>query len=113
MLIRLHPHDLFDEIRKYKSKCKYSDCLHINETGCEVLKNIDNIDHTRYESYLEFVKEAFEYKEKIKYNGRKTETHNKFHNDKSVVKISEKKRHGARNTQKQRIYRELDEHENE
>lgn len=104
---------LFDDIYKYKHKCKYSDCLHINETGCEVLKNIDNIDHSRYESYLEFVKEAFEYKEKIKYNGRKTETHNKFHNDKSVVKISEKKRHGARNTQKQRIYRELDEHEDE
>jgi len=104
---------LFDEIHQYKSKCKYSDCLHINETGCEVLKNIDNIDHTRYESYLEFVKEAFEYKEKIKYNGKKKETHNKFHNDKSVVKISEKKRHGARNTQKQKIYKELDKHEDE
>ena len=62
---------------------------------------------------IQTVKEAFEYKEKIKYNGRKTETHNKFHNEKSVVKISEKKRHGARNTQKQRIYRELDEHEDE
>lgn len=104
---------LFDEIYKYKSKCKYSDCLHINETGCEVLKNIDNIDHTRYESYLEFVKEAFEYKEKVKYNGKKIETHNKFYNDKSIVKISDKKRQGGRNTQKQRIYRELDEHEDE
>lgn len=104
---------LFDEIHKYKNKCKYSDCLHINETGCEVLKNIDDIDHTRYESYLEFVKEAFEYKEKVKYHGKKIETHNKFHNSKSVVKISEKKRQGSRNTQKQKIYKELDQNADE
>lgn len=104
---------LFDEIYKYKNKCKYSDCLHINESGCEVLKNIENIDHTRYESYLEFVKEAFEYKEKIKYNGKKVETHNKFQNNKSMVKISDKKRLGGRNTQRQKLYKELDEHENE
>ena len=104
---------LFDEIYKYKHKCKYSDCLHINETGCEVLKNIDNIDHTRYESYLNFVKEAFEYKEKVKYNGKKTETHNKLHNDKQIVKISEKKRQGGRNTQRQKLYKELDTDANE
>ena len=104
---------LFDEIYQYKDKCKYSDCLHINETGCEVLKNIDNIDYSRYESYLEFVKEAFEYKERIKYNGLKTETHKKYHNEKSIVKISDKKRQGGRNTQKQKLYREFDEHGNE
>ena len=104
---------LFDEIYKYKNKCKYSDCLHINETGCEVLKNIDNIDHTRYESYQNFVKEAFEYKEKVKYNGKKTETYNKLHNNKSVVKISQKKRQGGRNTQKQKLYREFENNENE
>lgn len=104
---------LFDEIRKYKSMCKFSDCLHINEAGCEVIKNIENIDSTRYESYLAFVKEAFEYKEKVKYNGVKSESHKKFHNEKSVVKISEKKRRLSRNTQKQKIYRELDENDNE
>ena len=100
---------LFDEIRQYKNQCKYSDCLHINETGCEVLKHLEEIDATRYESYLAFITEAFEYKEKVKYSGVKRETHNKFHNDKMIVKISEKKRMGARNTQKQRIYKEYDE----
>ena len=104
---------LFDEIHQYKSKCKYSDCLHVNEIGCEVLKNIEHIDSSRYESYLEFVKEAFEYKEKIKYNGIKTETHNKINNNKSIVKINEKKRQGSRNTQKQKLYKEFDEHEYE
>lgn len=102
---------LFDEIRQFKSGCKYSDCLHINEDGCEVLKHLEEIDSTRYESYLAFVTEAFEYKERIKYSGVKRETHNKFHNDKMVVKINEKKRHGARNTQKQRIYKEYGENE--
>jgi ribosome biogenesis GTPase len=99
---------LFDEIHKYKKYCKYSDCLHINEDGCEVIKNLENIDSGRYESYLTLVNEAFEYKERVKYNGIKKETFNKYHNDKMVVKINEKKRAGARNTQKQRIYKEYD-----
>ena len=99
---------LFDEISHYKNLCKYSDCLHINETGCEVLKQIENIDHTRYESYIEFVKEAFEYKEKVKYNGIKEETSQKFHHNRTVAKISEKKRQASRNTQKQNIYKEIE-----
>lgn len=102
---------LFDEIHQFKGGCKYSDCLHINEDGCEVLKHLEEIDSSRYESYLAFVTEAFEYKERVKYSGIKRETHNKFHNDKMVVKINEKKRHGARNTQKQRIYKEYEEDE--
>ena len=60
-----------------------------------------------------FVKEAFEYKEKVKYNGLKTESHRKFHNEKSIVKISDKKRQGGRNTQKQKLYKELDKNEYE
>ena len=60
---------LFDEISKHNHGCKYSDCLHINEDGCEVLKHIEEIDESRYESYVEFVAEALEYKEKVKYNG--------------------------------------------
>ena len=103
---------LFDDISKFNSKCKYSDCLHINESECEVLKNIDNIAQSRYESYLEFIKEAFEYKEKIKYNGLKEETFQKFNNNKSIAKISEKKRRASRNTIKQKLYKELDENEN-
>ncbi len=98
---------LFDEIAKYKNQCKYSDCLHINEAECEVLKHLGEIDSTRYQSYTEFLKEAFEFKEKIKYNGTKQETFKKLHNDKTVTKISEKKRSASRNTIKQNIYKEL------
>lgn len=100
---------LFDEIAQFRNKCKYSDCLHINEDGCNVLENIDKIDETRYESYLAFVNEAQEYKEKIKYEGKKEEHSKKLVHNKHIAKISEKKRQCARNTLKQKIYLEVEE----
>ena len=102
---------LFPEFAKYRELCKFSDCLHIHEAGCEVLKNIDSIDKTRYESYVEFLKEAYEYKEKVKYNGVKTETFNKVNNNKTIAKISEKKRRISRNTEKQSLYKEIEQDE--
>lgn len=99
---------LFDEIAKYRSDCKFKDCLHINETGCAVLNHIEEIDTTRYESYIAFVQEALEYKEKIKYNGKKEETSHKIKNNKIQAKISDKKRQASRNTQKQKIYKEIE-----
>ncbi len=102
---------LFDEIAQLRGNCKYSDCLHINEDGCSVLANLDKIDMSRYESYLAFVEEAHEYKERVKYEGRKVEHSKKTINDKQVVKIGSKKRQSARNTLKQRIYKELEEDE--
>ena len=98
---------LFDEIYKYKSECKFQDCLHINESGCAVKENIQNIDETRYKSYVDFVAEAKEYKEKVKYQGVKKETAHKTHNDNIAVKISSRKRQSARNTQKQNIYKDI------
>ncbi len=99
---------LFDEISKFKQKCKFQDCLHIHESGCEVLANIEKIDDTRYQSYLEFVSEAKEYKEKVKYQGIKTETSHKRKNDEITVKISSRKRQSARNTLKQNIYKDIE-----
>lgn len=98
---------LFDEIAKYKGKCKFSDCLHTQETGCEVLKNLDKIPPTRYSSYLSFMDEARVYKDKIKFEGKKTETAKKEINSKTAVKISTRKRQSARNTAKQKIYKEV------
>ncbi len=103
---------LFLDIAKFKDECKYSDCLHINEDGCNVLNNIDRIDPTRYESYLSFIDEAKEYKERIKYEGKKEEHSKKFVNNKHIAKISDKKRQSARNTLKQNLYKGI-EYENE
>ena len=69
------------------------------------------IDISRYESYLAFVEEAREYKERVKYEGRKVEHSKKIVNDKQVAKIGSKKRQSARNTMKQQIYKELEEDE--
>ena len=99
---------LFDDISKFRDGCKYADCLHIHEDKCNVLSNIDKIDKTRYESYLEFIKEAKEYKEKIKFEGHKQEQTKKIVNNKHIAKISEKKRQSARNTCKQKIYKDIE-----
>jgi ribosome biogenesis GTPase len=108
------PHEvdkLFPEINKYRKNCKFQDCLHINEAGCSVLEHINNIDETRYLSYIEFVEEAKNYKEKIKYQGTKTESTHKKHNENIAVKISSRKRQSARNTLKQNIYKDIDDGE--
>ena len=97
---------LFPEIFIYRCGCKFQDCLHINESGCEVLNNIDKIDDSRYSSYLEFVEEAKVYKEKVKYQGTKIESSHKKQNDNIAVKISSRKRQSARNTLKQNIYKD-------
>lgn len=99
---------LFAEIHPYKEYCKFQDCLHINETDCAVKAHLGEIDMTRYESYIAFVKEAKEYKEKVKYQGVKSETSHKQTHSKIAVKISSRKRQSARNTLKQNIYKDIE-----
>lgn len=98
---------LFDDIAKYAKDCKFKDCLHINEDGCAVIENLENIDLSRYQSYLDFVEEAKVYKDKIKFEGNKIENSNKTMNGKQVAKISEKRRQSSRNTLKQQ-YKNID-----
>jgi len=70
--------NLFDEIKSFSQGCYFSDCLHLNEKDCNVIKNLDKIDENRYESYKIFVEEAFEYKKKITYTGNKKEETTKY-----------------------------------
>lgn len=105
------PHDIdkfFPEINKYRSGCKFQDCLHINENGCAVKEHMSEIDETRYQSYVDFVFEAKEYKEKVKYQGTKIETAHKKKNDELAVKISLRKRQSARNTLRQNVYKDIE-----
>lgn len=99
---------LFVEMLPYKGQCKFQNCLHINETDCAIKAHIGKINETRYESYLAFVDEAKEYKEKVKYQGVKEEVSHKKNYDKVTVKISSRKRQRARNTVKQNIYKDVD-----
>lgn len=101
--------NLFPEIKKYSDKCKFKDCLHIKETDCEVLKNIDNINTSRYESYLRFVEEAKKYKDKIKTKGHKKEVYSKISGNKNITKVSIKKRKKSRVNEKKET-NEYDKH---
>lgn len=102
---------LFDEMLPHRDFCKYADCLHINEDGCAVINNLDKIESSRYESYLEFIKEAKEYKERIKYEGQKTEQAKKIVHNREMTKISEKKRRSSRRRTKQDIYKDIEYHD--
>ncbi len=97
--------DLFDEFQKYKDKCKYSNCLHnVTEKDiCGVYDNLDKIVKSRYESYLIFLSECMEYKEKISKRSIKHEEFKKQTGSTILTKISKHKRLGARNTLKQKI----------
>ncbi|MBP3923655.1 ribosome small subunit-dependent GTPase A [bacterium] len=99
---------LFEEMLDLREHCKYADCLHIKEDGCAVLDNLEKIHETRYSSYLEFVEEAKDYKERIKYEGKKLETSKKIVQNKEIAKIGARKRQSSRNTLKQKLYDELD-----
>lgn len=100
---------LFRELKPYLNTCKYQDCLHIHEDGCKILDDLDNIiTPERYQSYIEFVKEAKEYKERVKLQGSKTESRFKQTHNKTAVKISTNKRQGSRRTLKQDLYKELE-----
>ncbi|MBQ7286635.1 MAG: ribosome small subunit-dependent GTPase A [Candidatus Gastranaerophilales bacterium] len=97
--------ELFEDIKTHAHDCKYSDCLHNCESdlSCNVIKNLDKIDKTRYESYLMFLSEALEYKETISKRSIKDEKTNKNVGNRISVKISKRKRDVSRNTTKQKI----------
>lgn len=52
--------DNFIEFETYKEKCKYRDCMHINEDDCEVKRKVEDgiILSSRYENYVKFIKEG-------------------------------------------------------
>lgn len=49
--------DYFPEIFRLKGKCRFNNCLHLNEPGCAVKEAVEEnkIPYTRYESYVDFV----------------------------------------------------------
>jgi len=96
---------LFDDINIYANNCKYSDCLHnhIEDKTCGVIQNLDKINKSRYESYINFLNESLEYKELIKKRSIKEESKNKNVGNRISVKISKRKRDISRNTDKQKI----------
>ncbi|OPZ32237.1 MAG: putative ribosome biogenesis GTPase RsgA [Bacteroidetes bacterium ADurb.BinA174] len=52
----------FPEIFKISSKCKFYNCLHLNEPDCAVLQSLENhyISQSRYQSYLNILEDVNE-----------------------------------------------------
>ena len=49
--------DYFPEFFKRKMKCKFHNCMHISEPGCEIKKGVENktISESRYNSYIDLL----------------------------------------------------------
>lgn len=52
--------DTFTEISKLSQQCRFTNCSHINEKGCAVLKAVKNgeLEKLRYQNYLKMKKES-------------------------------------------------------
>lgn len=57
--------DCFPEFRQYEGKCRFPDCSHTKEKGCEILEAVKSgeIPQSRHNSYLEMYEEAKQIKE--------------------------------------------------
>lgn len=63
--------NVFSKIDILARQCKYSDCTHVHESGCAVLKAVESkeLDEEQYENYLKLKKES-EYYEMDEINKR-------------------------------------------
>ncbi len=97
---------LFVEFSDKDIKCKYKNCLHTGEMGCNAVNIIENMAQSRYESYKKFINEAKEYERKISKESIKDEKTTKFNKNKIMTKISSKKRNLSRKQINQKHYTE-------
>ncbi len=100
--------DYFTDIKKLANECKYADCLHIHEDGCNVKANMEELNPIRYDSYKIFVEEAKEYKQKLTFSGHKVEENSKIidsqDNEKiKIVKLGINAREKSRKHKKQKL----------
>jgi len=95
--------ELFDEIFELSAGCKYNDCLHVEEEGCNVLAHLDELEPYRYESYRAFLQESVDAKEAAASMSTKNEQKIKFSGGKKLAKISSKKREDSRKKSRQSL----------
>lgn len=106
-----HPHDVvwqFPEIAKLAQECKFSNCLHLVEEGCHVRLSLNEIEPTRYQSYITIVSEALAEAKLQKVSSQKVESTVKFvggrgEKRKTVPKLNERYRTASRRTEKQSL----------
>lgn len=107
----------FPELATFAGDCKYRDCLHLVEQGCNVLANREKIPTTRYDSYTIIVAEAQQEQELQATTSQKVETGTtksvggKAGRAKIVPKLNKKYRTASRKKEKQQINDDGDESE--
>ena len=49
----------FTEFNKFSSRCRFNDCLHLNEPSCAIKKAVNNneIASSRYSSYIRLLED--------------------------------------------------------
>jgi ribosome biogenesis GTPase len=53
---------IYRDFADLREQCVFSDCLHLDEEGCAVLANQEDIAASRYASYRDLMSEARQYK---------------------------------------------------
>ncbi len=108
----------FPEFALYRSQCAFSNCLHLDETDCGVLKAITidpaSIHPLRYTSYQAIMAEALQYKAEHQSSSQKNEygqktLHAKGKETKQITRLKSKAREGSRRTLKQDLDAWVDE----
>jgi ribosome biogenesis GTPase len=98
----------FPELAAFAEECKYGDCLHLVEDGCNVLGNIEKIPEDRYESYRTIVAESQQEQQLRRQTSQKVDTGTvKSVGGKGgarlVPRLSNRHRAASRRTEKQLI----------
>jgi ribosome biogenesis GTPase len=111
-LIYPKPQDVahqFPEIAQFIENCKFSDCLHLVETDCHVLANLEKISPLRYQSYSTIVSESIANWREQKDISKKIESSTvkyvggKETKAKAIPKLNERYRTASRRTEKQKL----------
>ncbi len=98
----------FPDIAQFAEECKYANCLHLVETGCAVLENIDKIAPARYDSYQTIIGESQQEQQLQKQTSQKVETGvvkvvGGKGGARSIPKLSSRYRADSRRKQKQQL----------
>lgn len=72
--------EIFSDIKKISSRCRYRNCNHINEQGCAVVDAINSgdIELSQYENYLKLQKETEHYEMSVYDRRKKDKKFGKF-----------------------------------
>jgi ribosome biogenesis GTPase / thiamine phosphate phosphatase len=103
----------FAEIAALAEQCKFSNCLHLVEQGCNILANLDKIAESRYQSYCAIVAEAQAEQKLQRDTSQKFESNVKIvgggeGTGKAVPRLSGRYRAPSRRREKQQVATESD-----